>query len=217
MAGDGAEVLVGAFQQHRNPERRRRPGLICLVPRPVHEFASGWLRFEQSLKSCGRAPLFVILNTITPCLTVPGATMKWNSAGLPAVTVTFATLIAPGPRHGRYCNERCDRQKGGNEDWSPGHLLSFRRGHRPASRVDRADFDLTTAQAVPTRTELRAIYRQGPDPSSVTGLVGRPTCQSWLSGVASGASLGASSGSFATSATIIAAPSAETACLAIRS
>src|SRR4029450_10483346 len=66
------------------------------VDLPVQVFASGWLRFEHSLKSCGSAPLFVILNTMKTRFTGLGATTKGTSAGFPAVTVTFATLSAPG-------------------------------------------------------------------------------------------------------------------------
>ena len=46
------------------------PGLSCFDERPLHEFPSELLRFEQSLKSCGSLPLFVILNTMTPLFTL---------------------------------------------------------------------------------------------------------------------------------------------------
>ena len=44
----------------------------------------------------GARTLVVARKTITPLFTVPGTTMKWNSAGLRAVTVTLLTRTAAG-------------------------------------------------------------------------------------------------------------------------
>src|SRR5262249_60251448 len=54
------------------------PGLSSFVLRP------------EMLKSWDSAPLFVTLKITVPSFTVLGESVKWNSVGLPAVTVTVA-------------------------------------------------------------------------------------------------------------------------------
>ena len=45
-------------------------------------------------KSCASAPLLLILKVTVPCLAVVGASVKWNSEGLPAMTVTLEVTAA---------------------------------------------------------------------------------------------------------------------------
>src|SRR5581483_6411212 len=66
------------------------PGEICGVVLPVHEVAAVVVGFVHSLKSCGIWPPFVTLNVTEPCATVFVDSLKPNSEGFPAVTVTVA-------------------------------------------------------------------------------------------------------------------------------
>ena len=54
------------------------------------------------LKLWSIVPLFVTLNVVMPFTTVFFERMKWNSLGLPAVTLTVVTVPAWGAAEGRY-------------------------------------------------------------------------------------------------------------------
>src|SRR5581483_7046116 len=67
------------------------PGEIRGVPLPAHVSAAALVDgLLHSLKVCGIAPLFVTLNVTEPCGTVFVDSLKPNSEGLPAVTLTVA-------------------------------------------------------------------------------------------------------------------------------
>src|SRR5581483_491207 len=66
------------------------PGEICGVVLPVHEVAAVVVGFVHSLKSCGIWPPFVTVNVTEPCATVFVDSLKPNSEGFAAVTVTVA-------------------------------------------------------------------------------------------------------------------------------
>src|SRR5262249_51522731 len=67
---------------------------MSFVTLPVQVSAFVVVGLVQTLKSCGTVPLFVTLNVTEPWATVFVESLKPNSDGLPAVTVTVAVVRA---------------------------------------------------------------------------------------------------------------------------
>ena len=82
------------------------PAAIIGVALPAHAVAVPPLLLEQTLKSCGRVPLFVTLKVTEPCFTlfVESLNENWFAAGIETLTVVPAAKA--GNRR-----EECDARR----------------------------------------------------------------------------------------------------------
>jgi hypothetical protein len=70
------------------------PGLISLVPVPLHALAVPPLGWEQTLNVCATFPLFTIVKTTVPAGTAFFESVNANSVGAPAATATLVDAAA---------------------------------------------------------------------------------------------------------------------------
>jgi hypothetical protein len=94
VSGHDAEVLVGALRLEDNLSFADLPGLIILVPVPLHALAVPPLGWEQTLKVCAIFPLFRIVKTTVPAGTVVFESVNANSVSAPAATATLVAAAA---------------------------------------------------------------------------------------------------------------------------